>query len=102
MHGPVPGQGRASAASNYDGRSGHGRSGSVGSYDTYGEPRYPDAHPGQPVPWGEGREAYGIGGHGPIPPAGAALGPGGAPHIGLDMPISPIDMDYAYRGADLR
>lgn len=96
-HGPIHGP-----VSSYDGRSGHGRSGSVGSYDTYGAPRDPDAHPGQPVPWGEGREAYGIGGHGPIPPAGSSLGPGGAPHIGLDMPISPIDMDYTYRGADLR
>lgn len=84
MHGGRPG----STASH-----GHGRSGSVASYD---------AHPGKQVPWGEGRGAYGIGGHGPIPPAGT-LPPGGkAPHLGLDMPISPIDMDYAYRGADLR
>lgn len=102
-HGPVSGHGRSgSVVSSYDGHSGHGRSGSVGSYDTYGDPRNPSAHPGQPVPWGEGREAYGIGGHGPIPPAGSTLGPGGVPHIGLDMPISPIDMDYTYRGADLR
>lgn len=101
MHGPVSGHGRSGSAASYDRRSGHGRSGSIESYDTYGEPRNPDAHPGQPVPWGEGREAYGIGGHGPIPPAGT-LAPAGAPHIGLDMPISPIDMDYTYRGSDLR
>lgn len=76
--------------------SSHNRTSSIGSYDGY------EAHPGNPVPWGEGREPYDISGQqGRIPPAGTRIG-NTPPHVGLDMPISPIDMDYTYRGAELR
>jgi len=64
----------------------HGRNGSVASYDG----GY-DAHPGNPVPWGEGSAYNGIGGHGPV--AGAGRKPSG-----LSMPIAPDD-DYGYSGA---